>query len=388
MSQSLFFARQIITHEQVIDNGAILVEDGVISWIGQRNDYFLKFMDLENATVFNYEQELLVPGFIDMHTHGALGIDFIHVDNESIDQIAQQFALEGTTSFLTSTMVQHPDVEKTMLKRLGELKRTHRARNLGIHFEGPYMNQKYKAMMDGRYLRNPDIQEIQQLQIIANNKIKMITMAPELEGAESFIEHCVKNGIIVMIGHTDATAKQALRAIEWGASGFTHLYNAMSHHYHRNPGVVTGALLSSGFSELIVDGYHIDEDVVKLTHNILKSDQIMIITDSTLAKGIGDGKFIFGGVECEIKDGKAFNVETGRIAGSTVGMDEVFKNMIHMTGCSLVDAVRMSSFNIAKCLKVDDKIGSIQVGKFADFAILNQSLEVVDAFLEGQCTTK
>ncbi len=390
MSLSVFLAKKIVLEdESILEEAAVVVEDKRISWVGLASDEIIKaLLNDPLVQVVDYKENILVPGFIDMHTHGGMGVDFIYPTNEKVNKVSKCYAGEGVTSFCTSTMVIHPDLEKEYLDKLGSLEPTTYARNLGIHLEGPHMNVKYHSLMDKRYLRDPDIEEMKENLRITNNRIKMITMAPELEGSQEFIEFCKDQGVVVMLGHSNATTQEALDALEWGASGFTHLYNAMSPHVHRNPGMVTAALMSDGYSELIVDGYHIDPKVVKLTYDILGSDRLMLITDSMPGKKMGDGKVIFGGLPCEVKNNKAYVIESGRIAGSMIGMDDNFRNIIEYTGCTLVDAVKMSSHNIAKCLNVYDNTGSIAVGKFADFVFLDNDYQVVDTFCEGASTTK
>jgi len=390
MSLTVFLAKKIVLEDEtVLEEAALVVEKGRLSWIGLASDEKIKTLLLDSAVqVVDYKENILVPGFIDMHTHGGMGVDFIYPSDEKVNKVAKCYASEGVTSFCTSTMVIHPDLEKEFLEKLGNLAPTTYARNLRIHLEGPHMNVKYHSLMDKRYLRDPDIEEMKENLRITNNRIKMITMAPELEGSQEFIEFCKEQGIVVMLGHSNATTQEALDALKWGASGFTHLYNAMSPHVHRNPGMVTAALMSDGYSELIVDGYHIDPKVVKLTYDIIGSDHLMLITDSMPGKKMGDGDVIFGGLPCKVKNNKAYVIESGRIAGSMIGMDDNFRNIIEYTGCTLVDAVKMSSHNIAKCLKVDDITGSIAIGKFADFVILDDEYQVIDTYLEGKCTTR
>jgi N-acetylglucosamine-6-phosphate deacetylase len=248
------------------------------------------------------------------------------------------------------------------------------------------MNEKYHAMMDPRYLRKPSIEELLENIRLTQGRLRMITMAPELDGAKEFIEACVQQGVVVMLAHSNATCKQTTEALTWGVSGFTHLYNAMSQHTHRNPGMVTGALLDEKtYKELIVDGYHIDEDVIKLTYKICGKDQIILVTDAMPGKGLGDGEYEFGKLPCIIKDNKAFEKSSGRIAGSTLGMNDAVRNIMNFTGCSLSDAVTMASLNPAKLLHIDDRFGSLTKGKKADFIMVDDHLNVIATFIDANC---
>ncbi len=390
MTISVFLAKQVISGvDPILVDGAIIVEDKRIKWVGPAShEKVVSLLEQEKVRVYDYREQTIVPGFIDMHTHGGVGVDFIEPTFKRVENVAACYAKEGVTSFCTSTMVLRPDLEKELLSKLSTYSPTKHARNLGIHLEGPHMNEKYYAMMDVRYLRNPDINEMKDNLEIAKGRLKMITMAPELDGAKEFIEFCKDSGIVVMLGHSNATTQKALDALSWGADGFTHLYNAMSPHVHRNPGMVTAALMSDGYCELIVDGYHIDSKVVKLTYDVVGSDRLMLITDAMPGKKMGDGPVVFGNIQCEVRDGKAYEPSTNRIAGSTIGMDEAVRNMMAFTGCTLTEAVKMSSLNIAKCLQVDHEIGSLEPGKYADLTVLDNQYQVVDTFLEGVCTTQ
>jgi N-acetylglucosamine-6-phosphate deacetylase len=390
MFVSVFLAKQIISGvDTILVDGALIVEEGRIQWVGPASDKkVVSLLQDKSVRVHDYSEHTIIPGFIDMHTHGGVGVDFIEPTFERVEQVAACLAKEGVTSFCTSTMVLRPDLEKELLEKLSSYPPTKHSRNLGIHLEGPHMNEKYHAMMDVRYLRNPAIDEMKDNLEITKGRLKMITMAPELDGAKEFIEFCKDSGVVVMLGHSNATTEETLEALSWGADGFTHLYNAMSPHVHRNPGMVTAALMSDGFCELIVDGYHIDPNVVKLTYDVVGSDRLMLITDSMPGKKMGDGLVVFGGIECEVRDSKAYEPSTNRIAGSTIGMDDAFRNMMSFTGCSVLEAVKMSSVNIAKCLQVDHETGSLELGKFADLVVLDDQYQVVDTFLEGTCTTR
>lgn len=370
----------------VITNAVLAEEDGIIQWISYPNDPVLKKALANPTTRFiDHKDGIIVPGFIDIHTHGALGTDFVDADQEALSQIAIQLAKEGSTSFVTSLMTLPHDQELEVLTRYGELKTPIvGSRWIGIHNEGPYLSLKFKAMMQEEGLRPIRLDEIEENQNAAQGKIKMVTVAPESEHIEAFIDTCHRLNIAVMFAHTDATATQTLHALKAGGDGFTHLYNAMTQHTHRNPGAVTAALLKgNSFCELIVDGYHIDPLVVKLTYQIIGSERLILITDSNPGKGLGDGDFMFGGKECVSIQGKAYTKADGRIAGSTIGMIDAFRNILNYTGCDLIEAVQMASVNPAKLLKMTT-IGSLKRGNHADFNVLSPNYDLRMTFREGQ----
>lgn len=388
MAYTIIKAKRIVSGDGLdIQEGYLVLKDGFVVKVADMDDGEVKSLFAQEDTEIIIENEMtIVPGMLDIHTHGAMGVDFIDVDQEKLQKVGQRFLMEGVTGFCTSTMVLVRDKEKDLLRKFGNLPDLASPRWLGIHLEGPHMNEKYHAMMDPRYLRKPSVDELMENIELTNHRLRMITMAPELEGAKEFIEACVANDVIVMLAHSNATCKQTTEALNWGVSGFTHLYNAMSQHTHRNPGMVTAALLDDQtFKELIVDGYHIDEDVIKLTYKILGKDKIILITDAMPGKGLGDGEYEFGKLPCVIKDNKAFEKASGRIAGSTLGMNDAMRNMMAFTGCSLEDAVIMACVNPAKLLKADHRYGSLSKGKSADFVLLDDDLNVFATFIDAKC---
>ncbi len=367
-------------------NDAVLITEGntIIAVAHLKDHYVQPYLNLKDAIHIHHGTTTMVPGFIDIHNHGALGHDFINSNQSDVNDVAVYLASEGTTSFLTSTMAKPRDEEKAFLTNLGNLKiPAIGARWIGIHNEGPYLNLKFKAMMEAEGIR-PFIQgEIDEDAQLTRDRLRMITVAPESQGIETLIEEAHRHQIAVMFAHTNASAQETLHALNAGGDGFTHLYNAMTQHIHRDPGAVTAALLKGdSFCELITDGYHIDPLVVKLTHQIIGSKRLIVITDPNPGKGMGDGEFEFGGKLCVCIDGKSYTKDTGRIAGSTIGMIHGFRNIMSYTGCSIEEAVEMCSVNPAKLLK-QNQIGKLEPGFFADFTILDEHHEVVTTYRDG-----
>lgn len=380
-------AKRLITGNGVRIEEAVLVTEGdrVIA-VAQRDDVLIQpYLTMKEAVHVHHGSATIVPGFIDIHNHGALGHDFINSTQSDLNEVAAYLASEGTTSFLSSTMAKPRDEEKAFLTQLGSLSiPSIGARWVGIHNEGPYLNLKFKAMMEAEGIRPFIKGEIDEDVELTHSRLKMITVAPESEGIETLIKEAHAYQIAVMFAHTDATAKQTLTALDAGGDGFTHLYNAMTPHTHRNPGAVTAALLQGhSFCELVTDGYHIDPLVVKLTHQIIGSQRLIVITDANPGKGMGDGEFEFGGKLCISKDGKSYTKDTGRIAGSTIGMIHGFRNIMDYTGCSIEEAVQMCSVNPATLLKLD-KIGKLEPDYCADFIVLNDQFDIIKTYRDGQ----
>jgi len=244
---------------------------------------------------------------------------------------------------------------------------------LGIHLEGPFLNPKQKAVMKEEFLRLPNIEEFRQFLRVSSH-VSSMTIAPELPDAQRLIKEGTRQGIVMNIGHSMADAQQVMQAQRNGAKGITHLYNAMSQHEHRNPGVVTGALLSDLMCELIVDGFHVHPDVVHATYRALGDDRIILISDANPYKAVADGEYPFSGKNIVIQDGKATVKETGRIAGSTLAMNTALRNMCRYTGCSVESAVRMAAYNPARLYGW--KKGSIEPGYDADLMLMDDAFHI------------
>lgn len=362
-------------HTEIL-NGSILIEDGMVSKI------FPQAESLPEAENIDLDGKTIFPGFIDLHIHGAMGYDFI-TGGKAVEVASDNLAKDGTTAFLASLTVLSP---KQTLETLESLKIHHEtgATCLGVHMEGPYLSKEYKALMDERYLRDPSIEEMAEMITASNHTIKTMTVAPELNGMDTFIPYLVSQNIIPMIGHTAATCQEALKGLAWGAKGFTHFYNAMSQHTHRNPGCVTaGFLATDNYKEMISDGFHTDQDVVRMTYKYLGPKQIILITDAMLGKGLNDGDYIFSGLNCH-KEGIHVRVkETGRIAGSAFGMIDAFRFIKQLVNPSAPELCALSSGNAAKLIG-DNKRGNLHEGSYADIVIMDKNDQILATLNHGK----
>lgn len=354
----------IINKKKMISNEAILIEDGIIKAIGDKEN-------LPKADhIIDAEGCYICPGMLDTHTHGIGGYDFNKCDVSDLETIMKMERAEGVTGFLASLVVENHDTTLALLKKLDYVVSSS---FLGIHLEGPFLNKEQKAVMKEEYLRSPDKKEFQEF-IKVSSHICSMSIAPELEKAIEVIKSGTKQGIVMNIGHSNATAQQVLEAEKAGAKGITHLYNAMSQHEHRNPGVVSGAFISNLMCELIVDGFHIHPDVVNGTYRSIGSDRIVLITDANPYKGLDDGEYVFSGKNIVIDQGKATVKETGRIAGSTLSMRKAVENFCTYTGCTLEEAFRMASYNPGQMYSW--KKGSIEVGYDADLLLMDDEFQI------------
>lgn len=357
-------ARVLMHAQRCVKEEAVLIEDGTILDIASE-------CELPHAEqVIDAEGLYLAPGLLDTHTHGVGGFDFNTCTAQAIEEIIALEHAEGVTGFLASLVVEN---HAMTMERLQLLDSQVSDSLLGIHLEGPFLNPKQKAVMKEEFLRLPDIEEFRQFLRVSSH-VSSMTIAPELPDAQRLIKEGTRQGIVMNIGHSMADAQQVMQAQRNGAKGITHLYNAMSQHEHRNPGVVTGALLSDLMCELIVDGFHVHPDVVHATYRALGDDRIIIISDANPYKAVADGEYPFSGKNIVIQDGKATVKETGRIAGSTLAMNTALRNMCRYTGCSVESAVRMAAYNPARLYGW--KKGSIEPGYDADLMLMDDAFHI------------
>lgn len=357
-------ARVLMHAQRCVKEEAVLIEDGTILDIASE-------CELPHAEqVIDAEGLYLAPGLLDTHTHGVGGFDFNTCTAQAIEEIIALEHAEGVTGFLASLVVEN---HAMTMERLQLLDSQVTDSLLGIHLEGPFLNPKQKAVMKEEFLRLPDIEEFRQFLRVSSH-VSSMTIAPELPDAQRLIKEGTRQGIVMNIGHSMADAQQVMQAQRNGAKGITHLYNAMSQHEHRNPGVVTGALLSDLMCELIVDGFHVHPDVVHATYRALGDDRIILISDANPYKAVADGEYPFSGKNIVIQDGKATVKETGRIAGSTLAMNTALRNMCRYTGCSVESAVRMAAYNPARLYGW--KKGSIEPGYDADLMLMDDAFHI------------
>ena len=357
-------ARVLMHAQRCVKEEAVLIEDGTILDIASE-------CELPHAEqVIDAEGLYLAPGLLDTHTHGVGGFDFNTCTAQAIEEIIALEHAEGVTGFLASLVVEN---HAMTMERLQLLDSQVSDSLLGIHLEGPFLNPKQKAVMKEEFLRLPDIEEFRQFLRVSSH-VSSMTIAPELPDAQRLIKEGTRQGIVMNIGHSMADAQQVMQAQRNGAKGITHLYNAMSQHAHRNPGVVTGALLSDLMCELIVDGFHVHPDVVHATYRALGDDRIILISDANPYKAVADGEYPFSGKNIVIQDGKATVKETGRIAGSTLAMNTALRNMCRYTGCCVESAVRMAAYNPARLYGW--KKGSIEPGYDADLMLMDDAFHI------------
>ena len=330
---------------------------------------------------------IVLPGFIDQHIHGAGGSDGMDGTVEDISTIANTIAAEGTTTFLVTTMTQSPEnITKalTAVKTYRENNPKNGARVGGVHLEGPFIAATHKGAQPLEYVKQPDIAVFDGYNAASGNAIKIVTLAPEVEGAEEFIRHLKENGVVASIGHTGAKFADIEKAISAGANNVTHTYNAQTALHHREIGTVGSAMLLDDLNcELIADTIHVSVPAMRLLVKNKPNDKLSLITDAMRAKGIPDGISELGGQTVYVKNGEA-RLEDGTLAGSVLRMNRAIQNMVEKVGVPLTQAVDYATINPARMLKIDQETGSIKVGKRADFTVLNEKFDVVMTIRDGE----
>ena len=334
---------------------------------------------------------IVLPGFIDEHIHGAGGSDGMDGSVEDIATIAKTVAAEGTTSFLVTTMTQSQEnILKAMeaVKAYREADSDEGARVVGIHLEGPFIAAAHKGAQPLEYVKAPDIETFDKYNEASGNAIKIVSLAPEVEGADALIRHLTEKGVVSSIGHTGAKFADIEKAIEAGAGNVTHTYNAQTALHHREIGTVGSAMLLDELNcELIADTIHVSVPAMKLLVKNKPLNKLTLITDAMRAKGLPDGVSELGGQTVYVKNGEA-RLEDGTLAGSVLQMNRAVQNMVEKVGVPFTQAVDYATINPAKALKIDDETGSIKVGKRADFTVINDKYNVILTVRGGKVVYK
>jgi len=330
---------------------------------------------------------ILLPGFIDQHIHGAGGSDGMDGTTEDIATIAKTLVKEGTTSFLVTTMTQSKEKITTAMQAVKSYREQNNedgARVVGVHLEGPFIASSYKGAQPLEYVKLPDIATFEEYNRASGNAIKIVTLAPEVDGAMDFIRYLSANGVVASIGHTGAKFSEIEKAVEAGAKGVTHTYNAQTALHHREIGAVGSAmLLEELHCELIADTIHVSVPAMRLLVKNKPLDKLTLITDAMRAKGIPDGVSELGGQTVYVKNGEA-RLEDGTLAGSVLRMNRAIQNMVEKVGVPFTQAVDCATLNPAKTLGIDKETGSIAVGKRADFTVLNETYDVILTVVGGK----
>ncbi|MDE6660619.1 MAG: N-acetylglucosamine-6-phosphate deacetylase [Anaeroplasmataceae bacterium] len=367
----------IYVYGKGLEKTSLSVEDGKIKKIDNA---------LEDKELLELDDKYIVlPGFVDKHTHGANSADFMNPSKEKIRLILSAIAKEGTTSCLATTMTQSKENISLSLETIADYieEKPSGVEILGIHLEGPFISPKHAGAQPLKYIIPCDIKAFDSFNEKAKNHIKQVTLAVEENGLD-LVKHLKTKGIVASLGHTDCTYEEAVDAIHQGATSVSHMFNAMRGLHHRNAGTVGAGLLEDNLNcELICDLIHVSKPVVQLLYKNKGSSNMCLITDAMEAKWMPDGDYQLGGQKVIVKHGEA-RLEDGTLAGSTLKMNDAISNFMQATGASLIDAVDLATINPARCLHIEDRKGSIEVGKDADFVVVDKDLNVYMTICRGE----
>lgn len=375
---------RVLTPDELFEIGWLLIEDGKIAALGHGEPpASLRSMTLDARG------QWLVPGFIDLHVHGADGAEVMDGTLGALQAIGRFHAQHGTTGWLPTTLTASVSELETSLKAAHVLRTDESqldgAAVLGVHLEGPFISPHRVGAQNPDHVLPPTVDVMKHLLDVAPGTVKKVTLAPDQPGALEVIAWLQSQGVIASIGHTDGTFAETMRGIEAGATHATHLFNAMRGLHHRDGGVVGACLLSEKvICELIADGHHVDVEVMKLAVRIKGKEGIALITDAISATGKPNGCYRLGGLDIVVTDGKSLLSDGHTIAGSTLTMGQAVRNMVQLVGVSLLDAIEMASTTPARELGLAHQKGRIAVGYDADVVLLDEQLQVTRTLVHGR----
>jgi N-acetylglucosamine-6-phosphate deacetylase len=358
---------------------SVLIDKGIIRQVGQ----------VESAAscdrMLDAKGRIIAPGFIDVHIQGAGGADVLDGTPEVLETISKTCTRFGTTAFLATTVFR-PGGNNHHLALAAESvgRDLGGAHVLGIHLEGPFISVQKRGMIQPQCICPPSSEVLEEIQDATNGHLRMMTIAPELPGSLPVVRSLVESGVIASFGHSSASFEQTIEGFGAGISHVTHLFNAMPSIHHRSPGPLVAIFQTNHISaQLITDGVHIHPAVLRLAFEKLGPNRSIPITDGMQAIGLGDGKFVYNGVEYESKQGAA-RYKDGTLIGTALGLNEMLRKLMELTDCPLETAVKMVTENPARLLGLHDRKGSIAAGKDADLVLLEDDLSVCATIVAGR----
>jgi N-acetylglucosamine-6-phosphate deacetylase len=383
---TVLLARQLFTPLQAIDDAALVMEDGVISAVGARNEVRIP----ADASVLDFGDAVLAPGLIDIHIHGGAGHDVMEGSDESLKAVERLMTKHGVTSYCPTTVTAPVDATLRSLDALGKaVERAAssngdgtRARPLGVHLEGPFLSHAKRGVHPPALLQPASRELFERMWQAAGGRASVMTIAPEIEGALDLISEASARGVCVSLGHSDAELPQARAAIKAGARHATHTFNAMRPLDHRHPGLLGAVLTDRAVTaDIIVDGIHVDPVMVDLFLRAKGFEGAVLITDAISATGMPDGTYMLGGFPVQVHDGRCeFD---GRLAGSVLTLDCALRNTMKFANISLQSAIRLATINPATVLGLEKCKGTLSVGADADIAVFTPEGEVVRTIVGG-----
>ncbi len=386
-----FTAKTSMTPTETVQRPLVLVADGKIVQIATRAALPVP----AGVQVLDLADGLIAPGYVDLHIHGGAGFDVMDENIDALPTVERLITRHGVTGYFPTTVTAPLDATLLALERLADAiegrgqrgqSADRRACPLGIHLEGPFISHVRKGVHPAADLLPPKLETFDRFWQAARGHIRMMTIAPELEGAAEVIAEATRRGVCMSLGHSDADFAASERGIDAGARHATHTFNAMRPLDHRGPGILGAVLTDTRLSaDLIADGVHLDPAIVKLVANAKGPEQTVLITDATAATGMPDGRYHLGSLEVEVKDGKC--MKDGKLAGSVLTMDKAVRNLARFADWSLPQAVAAATQNPARVARIANK-GVLAAGADADFVVLSPAGEVLRTFVGGvECSS-
>lgn len=388
MNRMKIFNAKIITPYKIIDNGYIIIEDGIIRQVGTGD------LEADDCTPIDAKGNYVSPGFVDIHTHGGGGHDFMDATTEAYHGACEMHARHGTTSIVPTTLAStFEELEETFkVYESAKSGNGKGAQMIGLHLEGPYFSMEQRGAQDPRYIRNPMPDEYNRVMDLSKDIVRW-SSAPELDGALEFGRHIKKAGILPAIAHSDAIYEQVLEAFENGYTHITHLYSGMSGvrriNAYRYAGVIESAFLIDEMTvEIIADGCHLPASLLKLIYKIKGPSKTALVTDSMRGAGMPEGEIILGslknGQKAIVEDGVAKLPDRSAFAGSVATTDRLVRTMMKLADVPLIEAVKMMTTTPATIIGAADRKGSIVPGKDADVVIFDRDINILMTIVNGK----
>jgi N-acetylglucosamine-6-phosphate deacetylase len=382
-----FTANYLFTPLERVEQPLLLVEDHVIVEAGSRVAREVP----HGVRVVDFGDAVLAPGFVDIHIHGGAGHDVMEADADGLSAVEQLLFKHGVTSYFPTTVTAPLDKTWSALDRLanaiesasryGESRKV-RARPLGIHLEGPFISHARRGVHPPQNLLLPTLPAFDRFWQAARGHIRVMTIAPELEGAGEVIAEAARREVCISLGHSNSDLNSARAAVAAGARHATHTFNAMRPLDHRDPGIIAEVLTDSRLSaDIIADGIHLDPTIVELFLKAKGVDGAVLITDAISATGMPDGRYRLGTFEVEVRNGRC--LADGKLAGSVLTMDRAVRNVMHFAHWDLQQAIRLATLNPARVAGFTDR-GKLEAGAVADFVVLSPSGEVRNTVIGGE----
>ena len=385
---------------RVIEQGAVGVEGERILYVGPAEGAPRDPRD-SCAAVDGW----ITPGMVDLHIHGAGGRDLMDGTAEAIRQVSRTLAQHGTTAYLATSMVRRDIPSNRHLEVAAELAgvSSDGAEVLGIHVEGPFVNPARGGLIRQDRIWPPDLGDLAKILAVAKGRLRMMTLAPELPGGMELLPRLADRGAIGSLGHTEATFEQTRAGFRGGVRHITHLYNAMRGLHHREPGALGAALMDHGVTvQLIADGVHVHPDLLRWTAQVLRPEQIALITDALPAAGLPDGVYAYDGRPYHSEDGTAWYREArsekvpggawvegkGQLFGTCLLLDEMVRRAMKWMGVTFPQAVSMATLNPARTLGLEKERGCLEPGRLADLTLWDEELRVTETILRGRISEK